>query len=312
MYHFIINPGSRTGNGRRLWNVLKAELERRNVEYKSYFTEAAGHAAEYARAICAENPGTKKIVIVGGDGTANEAINGLSGYSDIMLGYIPTGSSNDLARGLGISTDPMKALETVLFPREFRAVDHGVMEHDDGTGGIREGERRFAVSSGIGYDADICYEALTAKLKNVLNRLNLGKLIYFIIGIKQVFANNPAEAELTIDGVQKRKYNKLIFIANMNLPKEGGGLPMAPNADPSDGCLDCLIVHDIPKIKHLVLMPSIFKGRHIKYKGVELIRCKSLEVKLNRPLVVHTDGEFAGSHSHAVFRCMDEKILMML
>lgn len=307
MYHFIVNPGARTGKGEMLWEQLKAKIEEKGIEYKEYFTERAGHATELAKQICETYKDSKKIVVVGGDGTANEAINGLFGYDSIVFGYIPTGSSNDLARGYGIPSDPMKALDIVLSPKVFKKVDHGIAEFlDDGT------SRKFGVSSGIGYDADICYKALTSKLKTFLNKIKLGKTIYYLLGIREIFSKHDASATVTVDDRQQVKCGHLVFAANMILPIEGGGMPMAPKADPSDRFIDTCVARDISKLTHISAMPLIFKGNHTKKKGIDVVHGKTIEIKTSKPLVVHTDGEYAGHHNHIRFTCYPEQILMIL
>lgn len=307
MYYFIVNPGARTGRGKGLWDELQAKLDKAKLEYQVFFTGGAGDATRIAEEICDKHHEMKRIVIVGGDGTANEAINGLKNYNKLILGYIPTGSSNDLARGLGISIDPETALEHAIHPREFKRVDHGVLEFGNG-----DKPRRFAVSSGIGYDAEVCYEALVSNLKKLLNKFHLGKLIYFILGLKLVFTNKPSPATLIVDGKRTIKTKRLVFVANMNTPLEGGGLPMAPEADPTDGKLACCFAHDISRLKHLMLMPTIFKGNHVKANGVDIINCHSLEVITEKPMALHTDGEFAGRHDHVKFSCMPEKVRMIV
>ncbi len=307
MYHFIINPHSRTGKARELWESIKRELTKRNVKYTAYFTDYPGHATKIAASICSSWDGIKKIVIVGGDGTANEVINGLSGYSDILLGYVPVGSSNDLARGLGIPKDSMTALEHILSPKRYQYVDHGILSYYDGTA-----PKRFGVSSGIGYDADICYEALTSKLKHFLNRLGLGKLTYFLIGIKQVLLNKPIDVEALMDGTRKRFFQNTIFIASMIQKFEGGGLPMAPNADNSDGKLSVCAVSNIPKWKMLLIMPSIFFAKHTGIKGVEILTCTTLELKASAPMVLHVDGEYAGKKEHVRLACLPDQIRMYI
>lgn len=306
VYYFIVNPGSRTGHGQALWNELQEKLDRSKIEYEAYFTKGHGDATEIAKQICAEHPEMKRIVIVGGDGTANQAVNGLSNYSKIILGYIPTGSSNDLARGLNIPLDPMRALARVVNPVNFKKVDHCVAEFEDGS------SQKFAVSSGIGYDADICYEANKSGIKNFLNKLHIGKIIYFIFGIKLIFTNKRAKTTIIIDGKRKLKYNKLLFATAMNTKYEGGGMPMGPSADPTDGMITLTIVHDISRLKHMKLMTTISKAAHVKYSGVEQITCKTAEIIADRPLVVHTDGEFAGKHSKVVYSCLPDQIRMML
>ncbi len=315
MYHFIVNPGSRTGKGQKIWNEIEAELKRRNISYRVYFTEHAGHATEYAGQISAEALGDKKIVFVGGDGTANEVINGLTNLNELTVGYIPTGSGNDLARGLGIPRKPLEALEVVLSSKEYKYFDIGtVVYHKSSKDTEKTSEpksRRFSVSSGVGYDADICYAVLTSKLKKVLNKIRLGKLIYYLIGIKQAMTNKPAKTIITIDGKEKIEYNKMVFIANMIHRCEGGGLPMGPSADPHDGMLTSCLVEDMSRLRLLLLMPTIFRAKHIKHRGVHLITCHDIRIETDRPMVIHTDGEFGGKHEDISLSCKNKLRFMV-
>lgn len=306
MYHFIINPHSRTGKARQLWEELRQELELKQIEYKEYFTERAGHATEITSDICTSIPGIKNIVIVGGDGTANEVINGIDSYENILLGYIPTGSSNDLARGMEIPNDPKEALEHILNPTRFRLVDHGIIENLDSNT-----SHKFAVSCGIGYDAAVCYEALRSKAKKILNKIGLGKLTYFAIAVKQILYTKPIDAELIVDGTTHISAPKMVFGTSMIHKYEGGGLPMVPSAKPDDRKLSVCIVSNIPRLKIFFLMPSIFFGKHVHIKGIQIFDCTTLEIHTKEKMIVHTDGEFGGFHSHVRLSCTPEQIRMI-
>ncbi|MCR5683958.1 MAG: diacylglycerol kinase family lipid kinase [Lachnospiraceae bacterium] len=307
-YYFIVNPAAKTGKGIGLWDEIKDRLDSSKIDYEAFFTTGAGSAASIARDICRDHPEAKRIVIVGGDGTFNEAVNGLSDYSRITLGLIPAGSGNDLARGLKIPTDPIRALQHVIHPREFKKVDHGLVEFLDGEGG----SRRFAVSSGIGYDADICYQAGRSPLKKILNRFGLGSSIYYITGLKLIFMNRRAKTTVLLDGKRKLKCDRTVFITAMNMLYEGGGYPMAPGADPSDGKLSLLMVDGITRLKHCLLMLKVRKGEHIRFSGVDEYTGRTCEIEADRPLIVHTDGEFAGKHSHIRYSILPEQIRMMV
>ena len=307
MYHFIINPHSRTGKARILWTQLKEELNHRNIVYKEYFTERSNHAVIIARQICQEYNGIKTIIIVGGDGTANEVINGIDSYKDVVLGYIPTGSSNDLARGLKLPKEPTKALDHILNPRRFELVDHGIITYmDDNT------SHKFAVSCGVGYDAAVCKEALRSRAKKLLNKIGLGKLTYLLIGIKQIFSNQPTDAELIIDGSKPIVVKNVIFIASMIHKYEGGGLLMAPSAKANDKKLTVCVVANISKLKILFVMPTIFFGLHTLIKGVQIFDCNTIEIKTKQPAAIHTDGEFGGYHRKVKLSCTKEQIRMIL
>ncbi|MCQ2497071.1 MAG: diacylglycerol kinase family lipid kinase [Lachnospiraceae bacterium] len=306
-YYFIVNPGSKTGKGSRLWAGIEDKLKSSKIDYNAFFTKESGDATKLAAFICNKHPEMKRIVVVGGDGTANEAINGLSDYDSFILGYVPTGSGNDLARGLGIADDTLTACENVIHPHAFKQIDHGMVKSFDGSI-----NRKFGVSSGIGYDADICYSAEHSKLKKALNKIKLGKLVYYLLGFKHIFSNKPAKAVITIDGKHKHYYKKLIFAANMNTVYEGGGMPMAPAADPTDGKITVTIVHDVSKFRHLLLMFPVIKGKHINHKGVEQITARKIEVETDRPLMIHTDGEYAGRSNRVTFSCIPEKVRMII
>lgn len=307
-YYFIVNPGAKTGKGKNLWEDLESRLAGSKTDYEVFFTKKDENAAKIAETICREHPEIKRIIIVGGDGTVNEVINGLSDYGKIILGLIPTGSGNDLARGLGIPEDYEKAYAHAIHPGEFKKVDHGFLEYlDDDTPA-----RKFAVSAGIGYDADICYHAQRSPLKKFLNLIGKGSSIYFLMGIKLIFANKRAKLVLTIDGKRKITCEKAVFVTAMNTLYEGGGVPMAPGAVPDDGKLTLCIVNNISRLQHCLLMTSAKKGEHIKSSGVEIVTCKSVEIEADRPLVMHTDGEYAGKHKHVRLSCLPDQIRMIL
>ncbi|MDD5935062.1 MAG: diacylglycerol kinase family lipid kinase [Clostridiales bacterium] len=305
MYHFIINPHSKTGHAMKYWKELSQILDNRKVKYQAYFTKQRKDATNIARKICEDHKGIKKIIIVGGDGTANEVINGLNNNNEILLGYIPLGSSNDLARGLKLPKDPKAALEIILNPKEFRYVDHGTLKLND-----TKQSCQFAVSSGIGYDAAVCNQALTSPLKHLLNKLHMGKLVYILIAIKQIFVHQPAKADIIIDDHRHIHTDRLIFMASMIQKYEGGGLPMCPTAKDNDQKLTICLVTNMKPGKVLLLMPSIFFGKHIHFRGIQMIDCRKVEVKTNKPMVVHTDGEIVGFHDDITLSCTPTQIRM--
>lgn len=308
MYHFIVNPNSRSKYANNLWSALEKVLMSRNVAYRAYLTEHAGHATEYAHMIeeeyrSGDTSGPLQLIIVGGDGTANEVINGLVSYHNIILGIVPSGSGNDLAHALGIPSNPFQALERVLAPKQLRWVDHGILHYYNSTP-----PHRFDVSAGIGYDAAVCYEASHSSLKKTLNRLQLGKLTYLILAVKQFFTHKPIDAEIIIDG--KHQHRRLLFAAAMLGKYEGGGLKLAPHASLDDRKLSVCVVDEFAKWKFFYLLPSLLFGKHTFFRGVDIYDCTSFEIRCKEPAILHTDGEFAGEHTHIRFTCTPEQIRM--
>ena len=178
-YHIIVNPASRSGKGLRIWKEqVEPVLLKENVSYQYYFSEKSGDIAKLTSEILSARTDTPvNLILLGGDGTVNEALQGIPGpswtSSHVTLGYIPTGSSNDLARDIGIPTSPEAALDLILHTGKALPMDLGTVAFPDG------GKRFFIVSTGIGYDAAVCEEILRSKLKKVMNRIGLGKLTCF-------------------------------------------------------------------------------------------------------------------------------------
>lgn len=308
MYHFIINPKSSSGRGIRYWWIVKSELDRQQISYSATFTKHMGHATELTEQICNENPGIKNIVVLGGDGTINEVVNGIPNFSEVLLGYIPSGSSNDLARSLGIPNDPIKALCNILKPSKFQYLDIGKIDFIN----MSTAPRKFACSSGMGYDANVCMEVQASPLKRRLNRFGAGKLVYIAIAIKQLFFTKQLNATVIVDGVKKDTYRKILLVSSMIHKYEGGGLRITPDASPTDGKLSICLVHGLSKLRTLILLPTIFVGKHVKFKGIETFHCSEIEIIADDTTAVHTDGEIPAVCSHIKVQCIAGQIRMIL
>lgn len=310
MYHFIINPKASSGKGIRHWWTVKHELDHLDISHTAYFTKQMGHAIELTRKICQKYKGIKNIVVLGGDGTFNEVVNGIDNFEEVILGYIPSGSSNDLARSLKIPKNPLQALSNVLKPNKFLYLDYGEIRFYD----KELMPRKFGCSSGIGYDANVCYEAQSSssRLKMKSNQLGAGKFVYLMIAIKQLFKTKYVDASVIVDGYKKTEYKKILLIANMIHKYAGGGLKMAPAADPTDGKLSICLVHGLPKAFVALFLPTIIFGKHIHFKGIETFDCSTIEIITNRESNIHTDGEVPAFSSHLKVQCIPKKIRMIL
>lgn len=283
MYHFIINPNSRSGLGLQVWNEVEAILKEKEVEYIPYFTKYQRHAIQIVNDItCDGEPHT--LVVLGGDGTMGEVVTGIAYPEQVTIGYIPIGSGNDFARSLKISKDPAIALQNILDANTIKPLDVGVLEY-------KNKKRHFAVSSGIGVDAAVCHAVCVSKLKYILNKLKLGKFTYALLTIDRLFNSKPDKMTLLLDEKKELSFDKVHLAAAMNQPYQGGGCMFCPNAKSDDGTLDLIVIADIPKIMVLLILPTIFFGMHIYLKGVHIYRCKKVEITSEIPLAVHSDGE---------------------
>lgn len=296
---FIVNKASRTGKAADTWKQLEEYLDSNGIEYQVNFTAGPGDATEFASK--ATSSGEKVgLFVMGGDGTLNEALNGIKDFENTFYTPLPSGSANDYVSGIGLKGDALEILERALNSEDYKAMDIGKF--------IYQGkERLFGVSSGIGVDAYVCLQALDSKLKKFLNRFGLGSATYGLLTVGDIFTMPFADAEITswYQGKSETvKVKGIIFAAAMNCRAEGGGIPMAPNATPDSGHLTVFYAHDISRLKCLCLLPSLVAGKHEGKPGFELLNFDKIQIRMNSPMCVHADGEHIGFFEEIQFLCI--------
>lgn len=312
MYHFIINPASRSGQGAKYWNKVESYLKEHNIAYQAHISTHCGHVAELMQSLTekmTDSSDSLFIIILGGDGTVNEALQGIKCFDKIILGYIPTGSSNDLARDLGIPKEPIEALTHILNNPQIHAMDMGIVEYRNALAKDSVTQtRRFAVSCSIGYDAAICEEVMHSRLKQILNRIGLGKLVYLLIALKQLIRARSIDAKLLLADSTEIPIRKLLFLAGMNHRYEGGGFMFSPAANDHDGILDICCASNSTKLKVLRVLPTAYKGNHLRFPELSDYHIASYEVKTDEPMWIHVDGESLVRTDYIKVHCATEKI----
>ena len=237
--------------------------------------------------------------MLGGDGSANEVLNGMTHFEKVKFGVIPTGSGNDLARGLGIKGSPTEQLEAILSCEKEFVMDLGEVSWNGG-----KKPRLFAISAGTGLDALVCKKALKSALKDFLNKIHLGKLTYILLTIESLFTMETTDGAAVSDGKGQKNMKKMIFCAAMNFRAEGGGVPMAPAADARDGKLSVCCAYGIPKWRTFFCLPFLVTAKHLFIRGFEVTDCAEYDLKLKQPMVLHADGEYCGEVTEIHFKCL--------
>lgn len=309
MYHVIVNPASCSGKGFNIWkNKIEPALLKERVPFQSYLSEKPGDVIRIAKEISANAAGdtSLSVIVLGGDGTVNETLQGIAEPMKLILGYIPTGSSNDLARDLKIPKDPIEALHLILHAKVPVSMDLGTITYSDGE------KRRFLVSCGIGYDAAVCEEALHSPFKKTLNKLGLGKLIYLSVALKQLLTAKAVSGRLTPDHGENISIGNMLFTCCMLHRFEGGGFMFAPNADPHDGILNLCAVGDISKSLILFALPTAFYGKHYRFRGITPYQGRHIVIETDKPLWVHTDGEVTRKENRLEIYCEKDAFSMFL
>ncbi|AXH99350.1 hypothetical protein DV702_06085 [Sporosarcina sp. PTS2304] len=200
---FIINERAGQGKGLLEWRKLRADA------YPHDFTRSRGHATELARQIIQQQSEPFLLIVVGGDGTIHEVLNGVAGHSHVTVGVVKAGSGNDFAREFPSFTC-LKAIENFseAISVQHRAVDFGQVRLAE------KSSRYFASNCGFGLDAEISLAASQSKWKKRLNKWKLGHLVYVLTVVRSLLVFTPFEAIIQ-NGNEKRIFNgspKKVFI----------------------------------------------------------------------------------------------------
>ena len=150
-----------------------------------------------------------------------------------------------------------------------------------------------------------------SRIKNLLNRLHLGKLTYVGIALKQLVLCKPGSATITLSNGKSKTYSKAYFVSGMNCHCEGGGLKLAPHADIHDGFLDIFVVNRLGKLLIALMLPTAYAGFHTIFPGVHIFRARSAEVAVTGTLPLHTDGETCLMEDTVKMACCPQSLTLI-
>lgn len=292
----LVNPASANGTTREVWPKIAEEMKRRGLEFETHMTTAVGNATDAVRD--ALKRGKTTIIAVGGDGTANEAVNGFfSGETpinpDARLGIISRGTGCDLIKSLGIPKDYPGALDVIAANRE-RAIDLALVEYtqDDGS----PGQRWFANIADVGLGAAVC------KRVNRASKSGGGLLSYLTGTLSTALSYKNRHAQITADG--KTIFDGSIILAAVaNGNYFGGGMLLAPTASITDGKLDLLVVRAMSKLRLFVNLPKIYKGNHLPHPKIDFYQVEEVEIIGEKPIELELDGETPGNTPVKIRAC---------
>ena len=323
--HVVVNPAGASGRTGRKFQKLIPILDACEHEVEIHYSTKEHGIGAICREITSVDASEQLyIILMGGDGTLNEAINGMSHLSRIHLGYLPAGSGNDLAKSIGLSNKDLERLLTsILHLQDKRTMDIGEITYgsfsDELFGADAIGEkdsdglyhRRFHDSTGMGFDAAICQAADASRYKTVLNKLHLGKLIYIINAIKLIFSLKPAHITVDIDG-KSISYDRCMLFVCMNNNYEGGGFKFCPDANNNDGILDLCIATPEKNSDFFKIFPTAYDGSHIKFDAIHMERGRTVSVKSDSYEWIHTDGEVKCKSDNISIRILPEQINLLM
>ncbi len=266
---FIVNPVSGRGNGRRLADFIIRRISRVGASVEPVVVFTSGKK-DISRVVAGGlNQGIRKFVAVGGDGTVNEVASALV-HTDGIMGIIPNGSGNGLARHLKIPRKVSSALKIILGGRVCN-IDYGLLD-----------KQAFFCVSGVGFDARIgdVYSADKSR----------GFSSYARAIVREYFKYKPQKYRLLIDGKQKIRVRALL-ITFANASQYGNNAFIAPGADVSDGLLDVCILRPFSIFSSPGIVCALFGKRLDRSSLLQTIKCREVEVRQQNPGSAHYDGE---------------------
>jgi len=284
---FIVNPHAGGGSTATRWPRIAVKAKRILREFKTVLTRLPGDATTLTTAAVVE--GTRRLVVVGGDGTLNEVINSLMAFDrelreKVCIGIVPNGTGCDFARTLSIPKDIDEAL-TLIQTMPIRPMDVGRIVFKDSAG--RRSQRFFVNVVSFGLGGEVAHQVRKAPR-------SLGPAFaFFWATMIAVLRYGKKQIHLKIDenpSVTWRSWN--VAIANGRY--HGGGMLVAPDAHPDDGVFHITVIGDIPLHRIFSKLQYLYNGRIRQIEGVSGFIGTRVEAASNHPVLLDVDGEGPG------------------
>ncbi len=277
---FLVNPASGNGSTGKKWPKLAARAAELGLPGEVLFSERPGHLTELARSVASPDA---FLVVVGGDGTLNEVVNGIVG-SGATLAVLPNGTGQDFGRTYDI---PQKfdAAVNVAVNGVTRTVDVGKVTFTaaDGTTQVRH----FASMGSVGMSGAVADRA------NGMSKALGGKATFYYALTRVFLSWRNGEVTTRFEGGERRGLMNNVVVANGKYA--GGGMMLAPGAVPDDGVFDIVFFGDVSKLDFITTSPKLYGGGHLKHKKVDVVRSPWIEVESTRPLPIELEGEPSGT-----------------
>ncbi|MFO7670912.1 MAG: diacylglycerol kinase family lipid kinase [Bacteroidales bacterium] len=295
----IVNKAAGGGKTERDWPEIETCLRKHGINFEPFFTNRRLHAAIIARTKIKE--GYSRIIVVGGDGTMNEVINGLFAQgvvhtTEVMLGMISVGTGNDWAKMFNIPLDYEEAVKTIKKQRTF-IQDAGLVQY---TKNGKEWKRYFINIAGMGFGARV-----VARSNRMKDRGKSSSLLYFYNIFTSLMGYKAQKADIQIDGLS---FNRSIFSMNVGICKyNGGGMIQVPHAIADDGLYSITLIKKIGKLNVLANVKRLYNGSIVNHSRVETYLGQSVQIGGTSKLQLETDGETLGQ-GPASFRIIPRSV----
>jgi diacylglycerol kinase (ATP) len=282
---FVVNPASANGSTRRRWPEIAHRAAEAGLVGPAFMSDGPGRIADLARD--ANEEGARLVVAVGGDGTVNEAVNGLMQVEPgrrAELATIPRGTGKDFARSFGIPTEVGMAVEAAR-DGAVRTIDAGRATFVAWDGS--PAESHFANFAGAGISGAVAARA------NASSKALGGKVAFFRATTSVFMRWQNTDYEVEIDGA--RRSGRMLEVIAAIGGQLAGGMRLAPEADPADGLFDVVLIGDATKLDFVRTLPRIYRGTYLPHPRAEVVRGRRVGVETATRLPIAIDGEQPGT-----------------
>lgn len=295
----IVNKAAGGGKAEKEWPLISQLLHQNQIPFEAHFTNRRLHASIIAKNKIKE--GYSKIIVVGGDGTMNEVINGVFAQgrlktTEVMLGMISVGTGNDWARMFNIPSDYEGAIQTIKQQKSF-IQDAGLVSYRKNG---KEWKRYFINIAGLGFGARV-----VERTNRMKERGKSGPMLYFYNMFLSLLRYKSQKADIEIDGTC---FARRIFALNVGIGKyNGGGMLPLPHAVADDGFYSITLIKKVGKLTLLANIKRLYNGSIAKHSKVETYLAKSVQIDSSPRLKLETDGETLG-HGPVNFQIIPKSI----
>ena len=300
----IVNPVAGSGRGLTDWPLISRLLRERHIVPEYVFTERKYHAIELA--VEAVNNGFRKIIVVGGDGTIHEVVNGLFiqktvPTTDVLLSVIAVGTGNDWIRMFGIPRKYSEAIRAIADGHSFLQ-DVGVISYYKAS---YKQNRYMANVAGVGFDAFV-----NRKYNHLKEEGKKGKWLYLWSTLKAVLRYSSTGVKVYVD--DELVVNDLVYSATIGIGRyNGGGMLQTPEAVADDGLFDLTVIRKMSRLAVLLHFKVLFNGRIYKLRKTSLNRGRRIRIDSSPEIAVEVDGEALG-YSPFEFEIIDRAVRVVV
>lgn len=292
----VLNPASAGGRTHRNWPAIRSALCAAGVAFDLHRTTGEGEATHAVRSALAG--GYRTIVVVGGDGTLNEAVNGFFDAAgdpmagDASIGLLPSGTGGDFRKAAAIPVG-LEAAARLIASGSQQLIDVGRVDFADGV-------RRFFINIA---DCGMGGEVVAHINRSTLKRGGVrGSAMFLTASLTTLWGYRSRVAQVEIDGVLIERDVRSVVVANGRY--FGGGMRVAPDAALDDGAFDVVIIGETGRSRALTGIPSLYRGRHVRRREVEVRRGQVVRVTCeDPPMLFDVEGEQVGT-TPATLTCL--------